>query len=478
MKCGKPLPRLSAPSENTAAPQTGVQPHEREKAMPQLSAPSENTAAPQSMQQPHEREKSVQQPYEREKPVQPHDDFASSATQGGQPLPPVEQTVREPVTAAHFGYPQDASRGAVPSAPYSQSQYASRGAVPSAGEKRKPKLTVLIAAGAAIVILAAVGLFFILSNGSDDPTDTADDIRMSDDDGDDDTQKVKPTPEPTPELTYGEALLLKYADVESFNPDENIVDLVLTDVYHDGTDIYVKVEFKTTNTIIIALLMNFIDEEDHTSRINGLDCEMSGNIGDGEELVFTVPKTVADKGMIVLFGNFDNESLFFVVELGDEPHIVAGPLCAGELFADDSDDGDGASGDSQDANTPSEDGTLDGAWPKAIADAGWGRNITWNGEAVVFTANREVMIYEVYIRVDGEEYELKRISNTKGNMLFGGTTATPGSSMYISSYPTLPEGTTVECTHDDDYSHLSPDEIVIILSDEGYEREYTFYRQN
>ena len=423
MKCGKPIPQLSPPSENTAAPQSGVQPHEREK------------------------------------PVQPQENFVSSATQGGQPVLPVEQIYREPVTAAPLGYSQNASRGAVP----------------SAGEKSKTKLAVLIAAGAAIVILVAVGLFFILSNGSDDPSDTAEEIQMTDDD---DTQVVEPTPEPTPELTYGEALLLKYADIESFDPDENIVDLVLTDVYHDGTDIYVKVEFKTTNTILIALLINFIDEEDHTKRINGLDCEMSGNIGDGEELVFTVPKTVADKGMIVLFGNFDNESLFFVVELGDEPHIVAGPLYAGELFAVDSDDGDGASGDSQDDNTPPEDGTPDGAWPKPIADAGWGRNITWNGEGVEFTANREVMIYEVFIRVDGKEYQLNRISNTKGNMLFGGTTATPGSSMYISSYPTLPEGTTVVCTHDDDYSHLSPDEIVIILSDEGYEREYTFYRQN
>ena len=432
MKCGKPAPQPPAPQPPA----------------PQQSTPSAYTAAPQTRVQPHE----------REKPVQPQENFVPNTTQWGQPLPPVEQTNWGPVTAT----------------PFSHSQYASREAVPSAGKKSKPKLAILIAAGAAIVILAAVGLFFILSSGSDDPSDTAEETQMSDDD----SQMVEPTPEPTPEPAYGEALLLRYADVETFSPDENIVDLVLTDVYYDGTDILVKVEFKPTNTLIIALLMNFIDEEDHTKRINGLDCEMSGNIGDGEELVFTVPNTLADNGMIVLFGNFDNESLFFVIELGDEPHVVAGPLYAGELFADVPGDGEGASGDSQDVNTPSEDGTPDGAWAKTIADAGWGTDITWNGEAVVFTAKKEVMILEVFIRVDGEEYQLKRISNTRGNMLFGGTTATPGSSVYISSNPTLPEGTTVECSHDDDYSHLSPDEIVIILIDAGNTHEYTFYRQN
>ena len=50
--------------------------------------------------------------------------------------------------------------------------------------------------------------------------------------------------------------------------------------------------------------------------------------------------------------------------------------------------------------------------------------------------------------------------------------------VYLSYNPTLLVETAVVCMHDDDYSGLSPDEIVIILSDKGDIQEHTFYRQD
>jgi hypothetical protein len=103
----------------------------------------------------------------------------------------------------------------------------------------------------------------------------------------------------------------------------------------------------------------------------------------------------------------------------------------------------------------------------ASALSDWCGNISWDGNAVTFTAKQDAVVVGVSLWVDGTEYKAGNISNASGNMgSTNGATFRPGSSLLLDGKKIVVfEGTTVSCEAD---VSGAPDKITIYL-DSGEE---------
>ena len=116
------------------------------------------------------------------------------------------------------------------------------------------------------------------------------------------------------------------------------------------------------------------------------------------------------------------------------------------------------------ALSPSPEVSSDSA-AKTVQIDGWFHDIFWDGTSINFTATQEVTIAGISVFVGNREYHGNAISNSFGNMgLSNGMTATPGSSLLLSSNSIIVFGGTVaSCEVIAD--GITPDRVVFFLAD-------------
>ena len=350
-------------------------------------------------------------------------------------------------------------------------------APPAAPKKRKSRVWIPIAAGAAVLAIAftALTLFTDIfpwsNNGGQEPAYTS--SRRSDErSGDEeaaspgDTQAggasqgsshTHSSPAPDPNAPYGDILLEKFAHAESVAPEDNKLNLDITSVYYseDGEDIRVRLVFETVNTMAIAAFSYFFDDEDNSNRVNGLECSLSGNIGAGEYLVIFVPRTTADRGMIVFFegvtkdvsAEFETVPLFFLIELGDDPSVIAGPFYAGTMFDEDS--GAGGSGQSSPGGAgesfPAE---YIGHWEGSVDDIKLSFNVEPDGTGMyTFEQSGYVESFEFALEAGTETFSVRIPSNNSLNIAsIGGTYEYNGGVLTLNVRTTFTGGRVFEYT--------------------------------
>lgn len=239
-----------------------------------------------------------------------------------------------------------------------------------------------------------------------------------------------PTPEPTPEpVPYGEILAERFAGNETVKPEDNLVEYAVTGVFYSGDEIRLTLEVSPALRQSIKLAFTrIIDSEDYNNTMDALECSMIGGsfgMNDINPDAIGLPKSFAKEGLIIFFEGITAElseeyitvPMFYIIELGDTPKIIDGPLYAGNVF--------GAATDAGDTQNPA-DNIYDeyaGQWAGSVDDIFLSFNVESDGTGIYsFEQSGYYESYEFSLEAGTETFSVKiPANNTLGISKIEGT---------------------------------------------------------